>query len=472
MGYRGADLDLRTSRTWSATSTDLMGGFEVPATQSSQGARAHANRSGPIWVDEPLLAAANHAYEVAMAHRASEVRLEHLVHALTRVEGAAAILDSRGAHVVPLRRDSAMVIASEIPVGLAPGSGPRRSLELEETLRLASAHASHAGRPASVDDVLHVLIDLRGDHPATELLLRHLPRGSRDFWSTLGPPRAPYPGHSHFVDVTEADSLRNAAGQAFLADHGTRLSGEDTEGPPLLEEVNGRLGEIERALQPIKDRLDVIEEAVLAREGDGALVERLSALGRLLQEERVERSNALGSLTAEVRSLAGALGYVSPDGETHQTVFAERLQGLAADLEQHRIELGTSLGDRIAAIEKSLEAQADKVSESHNAYCEELAEVHEALMKLNTNQHTLAGSIEQLRSNEAGELHIVNARIGMVLKDGADRQQLLEQMRADLEKLTGSASAKKSKRWDFSQWLFGTDDWVRASWQKHVKRKA
>lgn len=475
MGYRGADLDLRTARTWSATSTDLMGGFEIPTTP---GGRSHAHRGGPIWVDETVLAAANHAYEVALAHRSAEVRLEHLLHALTRVEAAAAALDARGLHVVPLRRDSAMVIASEIPVGLSGSAGgPRRSLELEDTLRLASAHAAHAGRAACVDDILHVLVDLRTDHPAAELLLRHLPRGARDFWSSLGP-RSPYAGPSHFVDVAEQDGLRNSAGQAFLPDHGGRHDAElsAAEQPELLQELNGRLGEIERALQPIKERLDVIEEAVLARDGDSPVVERLSALGRHLEEERVERSNALHTLTAEVKSLTGAL---SSDGESsQQTVFAERLQGLAADLEQHRIDLGTSLGDRISAIEKVLEAQADKISEAHNAYADELAEVHEALMKLNTNQHTLAGSIEQLRSSESGALHVMNARIGAVHEDGAKRQQLLEQLCADVEILARASVAeleapkKSARNWNFSQWLFGTDDWIRASWEKHMKRKA
>jgi hypothetical protein len=471
MGYRGADLDLRTARTWSATSTDLMGGFEIPTTP---GGRGHTHRGGPIWVDETVLAAANHAFEVALAHRSAEVRLEHLLHALTRVEGAATALDARGVHVVPLRRDSTMVIASEIPVGLSGSSGgPRRSLELEETLRLASAHAAHAGRPACVDDILHVLVDLRPDHPAAELLLRHLPRGARDFWSSLGP-RSSYPGPSHFVDMAEQEGLRNSAGQAFLPDRAGRRDDDvsDVEEPQLLQEVNGRLGEIERALQPIKERLDIIEEAVLARDGDSVVVERLSALGRHLQEERVERTNALESLTAEIKSLATALG---SDGGSQQTVFAERLQGLAADLEQHRIDLGTSLGDRISVIEKALEAQAEKISEAHDAYGDELAEVHEALMKLNTNQHTLAGSIEQLRNNESGELHIINARIGSVHQDGAKRQQLLEQLCADVEILARASvePAKKSVRqWNFSQWLFGTDDWIRASWEKHMKRKA
>lgn len=475
MGYRGADLDLRTSRTWSAGSTDFTGGFEVPATQAPHGARGHGHGSGPIWVDETVLAAANHAFEVALGHRAGEVRLEHLLHALTRVEAAAAALDARGVRVLPLRRDSAVVIASEIPVGLSPGNpSPRRSLELEDTLRLASAHAGHAGRPAGVDDVLHVLVDLRSDHPATELLLRHLPRGARDFWSSLGPARAPYPEHSQFVDVAEPETLRNSAGQAYLADPGNRVGEGGGADVPILQEIHGRLGEIERALQPMKDRLDVIEEAVLTRESEGSLVERLSALGRLLQEERVERTNALTTLTGEVKSLAGAMGLEGANGSVHQTALAERLQGLAADLEQHRIELGTSLGDRITAIEKALEAQADKVSDSHNAYCEELAEVHEALMKLNTNQHTLAGSIEQLRSDESNELVAIKARVGAVQEDGAKRLQMLERLASDVEMLGGTARTERragSARGKFGKWLFGTDDWIKASWTKRVKPK-
>jgi ATP-dependent Clp protease ATP-binding subunit ClpA len=126
-----------------------MSGFEVPAA-APQAAHPQS-RTSPIWVDETVLAAANQAFEMAQAHGSREVRLEHLLHALTRIEGGAATLELRGVRVVPLRRDSAMLIASEVPVGLPSGGGPpRRSHELEETLRLAAAHASHAGRPASV----------------------------------------------------------------------------------------------------------------------------------------------------------------------------------------------------------------------------------------------------------------------------------------------------------------------------------
>jgi hypothetical protein len=212
-----------------------MTGFEIPTGGSQRGARANSHHGGPIWVDETVLAAANHAFEVALAHGAREVRLEHLLHALTRIEPAAATLELRGVRVVPLRRDSAVYIASDIPVS-GTGAAPRRSHELEEALRLSAAHAAHAGRPAGVDDVLHVLVDLRSDHPAGDLLLRHLARGSRDFWSPLG--RAPYGGPAHLVDMSEGERVRSAPGAAYLAG-GQRLP-DDSAGAEVLERLSAR----------------------------------------------------------------------------------------------------------------------------------------------------------------------------------------------------------------------------------------
>jgi len=100
---------------------------------------------------------------------------------------------------------------------------------------------------------------------------------------------------------------------------------------------------------------------------------------------------------------------------------------------------------------------------------EELAEVHEALMKLNLNQHTLAGSIEQWRSNDAGEIHLINARIGALQEDGARRLQMLERLCTDMEAMSGSFPGEKAPRRGFRYWLFGTDDWIKASWRPRSK---
>jgi hypothetical protein len=488
MGYRGADLDLRTARTWSATSTDIMSGFDGPAPAQT----AHGHGAGPIWVDETLLACANHAYDVAVAHRAGDVRLEHLLHALTRIEGAAAELEARGVRVAPLRRDSAVIIASEIPIGLMEDdAGPRRSPELEDVLRLAADHAAHASRPAGVGDVLYALIDQRSDIPGSALLLRHLPRGSRDFWSSLGSGRqqSRYASEVRLAEAAEPERLHGPAPAGQLARRAPRVEPRRPSEYTIMQGMLDRLAEIERAmsdrleavevavasatpatldLDAVAQRLEVIEDAVRPRNGAGEAVlqERLTALERSLAEERAERLDALSALSADVKALVSALGCGTTDG-SNQPSISERLQLLAADLERNRVEPGASLGDRIAAIEKVFEAQAEKAAA-------ELAEVQEALTKLNVSQQLLAGSIDQWRSNESGEMHLINARIGAVQEDGTKRLEMLERLCADMEALSQLALEDQTKdetkdetqEQGFRRWLFGTDDWIKASWMK------
>ena len=78
MAYRGHDLDLRVGR--SATSRGMLASEPAlgdPATRKA------------ILVDDTLLATCNHAYEAALFYGSREVRLDHLIYALTRVGGAA-----------------------------------------------------------------------------------------------------------------------------------------------------------------------------------------------------------------------------------------------------------------------------------------------------------------------------------------------------------------------------------------------
>ena len=85
MDYRGQDLDLRTAR-WSAASTEPSGWREAapasphPAQPTPRTRRAPIGQrtAVPIWVDDTLLACANQAFDVALAYRSAEVRLEHL----------------------------------------------------------------------------------------------------------------------------------------------------------------------------------------------------------------------------------------------------------------------------------------------------------------------------------------------------------------------------------------------------------
>jgi ClpA/ClpB-like protein len=483
MDYRGQDLDLRTSR-WSASSTEPSGWREAApptpqpvhsAPQPALAPRPTTQRSGPIWVDETLLACANHAYDVALAYRSAEVRLEHLLLAMTRVEAAAIALEARGVRVTSLRRDSAVTIAGELPATNADGNvSPRRSPELEDVLRLAASRASHAGRAANVDDVVQVLGDVGGNLPGAELIVRHFPRLNRDFWGSLGPARAaPHGGASHLLDIADAERSPNAAPMPSAAVDQT-----------LVQRIFERLAETERAfserlaalefaiaqqsspghadLSPIDNRLSAIESALHNRplgEGiaaiDPALSDRLWAIEQAFGTERSERASAITALSDEITGVRSAVRLAAQNSEQTQASITEQMQQLAS-----------GIGERIGNIEQLLDAHTQKTNEAHAAYSADLSEVHEALMKISANQHTLAGAIDNWRNNDSGEIHLINTRIGAVHEDGARRLAAIEKLCADVETLSHLVIDDKSRpRGSFKQWLFGTDDWIKASWR-------
>jgi len=511
MDYRGHDLDLRTGR-WSASSTDPATGWREVASQPAPtpSPRPSVPRSGPIWVDETLLACANHAYDVALAYRSAEVRLEHLLLALTRVEAAAGALEARGVRVVSLRRDSAVAIAGELSAA-GEGATPRRSPELEDVLRLAAARASHLGRAGSVDDVVQVLADVGGDLPGGDLIARHFPRAAREFWGGVSASRSAQHLGTHLLDVGEGErALSIAAPQPQidqeivqriferLADieraFSERLAAVEAAivRQPLpshidLAPVESRLAAMEEALarqplpgnvdlSPVENRLAAIEGTLQGRpvgEGvaaiDPALVDRLWAIEHALGTERTERASAVTALSDEITGVRSAVRLAAQNAEQAQTQLADQVQQLSAALAQHRLDLATSLGDRIVGIEQTLDTYDQKATETHAVYSAELAEVHDALMKISANQHTLAGAIDSWRNNGSGEMHLINARIGAVHEDGAKRLAALEKLCSDVDTLSQLVledRAQPRRRGSFKQWLFGTEDWIKASWRR------
>lgn len=487
MDYRGQDLDLRTSR-WSASSTEPSGWREtapppapqpVQSTPQSTAVRPVAHRPSPIWVDETLLSSANHAYDVALAYRSAEVRLEHLMLAMTRVEAAAAALEVRGVRVASLRRDSAVAIAGELPATNGDGNvTPRRSPELEDVLRLAASRAAHTGRAASVDDVVQVLGDVGGDLPGAELIVRHFPRLNRDFWGSLGPARtAPYAGASHMLDIADPERSPNTA--AVVAPMPSPMVDQT-----LVQRIFERLAETERAfserlaalelaiarqplpgntdLSSIDNRLSAIESALRNRplgEGiagiDPALSDRLWAIEQAFGTERSERASAITALSDEITGVRSAVRLAAQNGEQTQASLTEQMQQLAS-----------GIGERIGNIEQVLDAQNQRNNEAHAIYSTELSEVHDALMKISANQHTLAGALDNWRNNDSGEIHLINTRIGAVHEDGARRLAAIEKLCADVETLSHLIIDDKScPRGSFKRWLFGTEDWVKASWR-------
>ena len=590
MGYRGDDLDLRTPQSWSATTADISAAGDLAGIENGQ---RGGYRTGPIWVDDTVLACSNHAFDVALAHRAGEVRLEHLLHALTRIDAAADALEARGVRVANLRRDSATIIASEIPVGLQNGKGvPRRSEEFAEVLRLAAVNAARRNAPAGIEDLLYVLMDQRADLPGLSLLQRNIQRTAvRETIEPLPPltryvsepPRyvappasqveryvrpEPQPAPRYAPEAvrtyrsefagTPTDTIQNTRIEALEQmvralsnDLGTerqvvsnllkdlnretraarddqgrlhsgltdRLqsieqvvsqprSGSQVDGlVEQLQAIEGgleerlndmsrswtvlseRLQQLELAvrdassgsdfsadivdrikgsidLKPIAHRLDIIEEALLSREplSDNGVADRLKTL-------EGEIARALASNTASTSRMEGLLaGFDRQKSEFGGQLAGPVLERITSLMSTHANQQGavgdaiSKMADRVDAVERAVAAEIDTAAAKHQAYAKDLGEVHDALMKLNQNQHTLAGSIDQWRSESSGDLSVISNRLGTLDLDGSKPMETLNALNGQMDTLNKMMIERYHRRNRFWYWLFGTDDWIGNSW--------
>lgn len=507
MTYRGEDLDLRTPQSRG-------GSAGIPGDLTTN------RRDGPIWVDETLMACCNHAYEIALAHRAAEVRLEHLLHAMTRVDAAAQVLESQGIRELALRRETATVIASDIPVGLPNGNArPRRSDELELVLRRASQVASSHEAPASVKDVLHVMTDLEPGLRGLELLQRHLapvqpyasapapePRYAAGYdmpreavrmvpayyvnEATMPPRMAdPRPTPTDDIQNNRLDNLeqmvrglshdlaneRESFAELLQSLHSDvragrddidRVSGRidktpDGFNPELFDrtnkEINERLANFERSLET---RFDIVESALKTAGGE---VADLSPLAQRLEnmEKALLSSNGGDSADALSDKIATRLRGAFGDGNASPEIMASQVRAVITPLSKRFDDLQqafdvrqgsaasalNSLSERINDLEASL-SRVSTVSGSTLSEGE-LSQVHDALMKLNDNQHTLANAVSKWRGDT--ELRV------------NDMSTTIER----LHKVTVERYHRRNRIW---YWLFGTDDWIAASWPSQAAR--
>ncbi|MFV0367090.1 MAG: Clp protease N-terminal domain-containing protein [Hyphomicrobiaceae bacterium] len=664
MIYRGHDLDLRTP-AWRGTEparrdahnevAEREGGDDLDELYAHQ-----AEREIPIWVDETVLACCNHAFDVALAHRSAEVRVEHLLHALTRIDASASVLEHNGIRASSLRRETATVIANEIPVALGNGGfSPRRADGFEEALRLAAAHAYQRNQPVNVEDLLHVFLVLRPAIEGMDLVARHLsarrvrpeqqpatfyyqqrpsyalapaayappsePRGYEDAYEARGwrpsggfydagfehpfnaPPRRASSSRERVRPMSASHQAGLAEPQASSAPVGHTAPAQSSPPPrPVLAEQpapanspapepklvmdpmqaatdrlqNSRLDALEKMVREISgqitgqrddavrmsdglfNRLASIQALVSARPENGPAIaevdlsgvekklaemdmgrveQRLAAidLGRVEQQisaldqqfsARLSESTSnvsqkiaaleavsnlgevIGRLELIEEALLGRDGEISGDLDSRvkevaeavslqQTTLDDARAALSEDVRDVNISIteqssritstGESLGELVRAVESlrdeerntvaqvgnllssyrsDVQGYVAKTNEVHEARNTEIKEVHEALMKLNSNQHTLAGSIDKWRSDGAGDMALLAARIEELEREAARPMALLETLSANMENMHRLTVERYHRRNRFWYWLFGTDDWVAASWPSQSSR--
>ncbi|MBS0249713.1 MAG: Clp protease [Proteobacteria bacterium] len=576
MAYHGEDLDLRTSQTWAP------GEVIQPGEAALSNGKRGSLLAGPVLVDDTVLACFNQAYDIAAAHRAGEVRVEHLLNAMTRLDSSAAALEANGIRVVALKRETATIIAGDIPA--MPGSSPvspRRSDDLAEVLKFATALAARRKTAVSIDDLLQVLFDHRSEFGASELLMRFVARAEPLPPLTRSEPRYAPPRYA--VDYgrplyrneylgTQTDAMQNsriesleqavrALGQdlsnerhvianlmrdfardtvahqddqgrthAVLIDRIGSLESAFREGgtsTPAGVDTSGlvaKLGDIEAALElrlqemsqswsvlstrlqeleatikqrpvsleagagledinqvidlkPISDRLDIIEEAVLGNNHSGfvELGDRLSRLedsvGQVLAtptgdgrtDEIIGGIDRIHGLWGNVEGLSGNIEGLNAKVAT----LSGNIDGLAGRFDTHAgslTELVTDLSERVKGAENAIAAEIDTAAAKHQAYTQDLTEVHEALLKVNQNQHTLAGAMDQWRADSANDVAAIMNRLGEIDRDTALPAETLGALNTHMDQMNKFIIERYHRRHRFMYWLFGTDDWISASW--------
>lgn len=530
MAYRGEDLDLRTPQGWGPSGRESYAPSSDPAPQPNWWTRStiyQGGRADPIWIDDTVMACCNRAYDLAIAHRAAEVRIEHLLHAMTLVEPAAAILDERGVSVVALRRESGAIITGDIAIGTTNGGGPRKSAELEEALRLAADRAYPRRTPVTVDDMLVTIFDMTRDRPGVQLLYRHAAQ-----WTPPPEPRerVRVAAGSHYTGDSVRHFRAGPAGEAlpvarFFPSAERTLDERVTRG----EQIGDRLGAVERNLEhrldelqritsTAADRMLALEEAATKPHAPAipddvaARLEHLSGLDGKLDAVELKLAKVLdrlvgleklidarpatvdlSALDARLQSLENKAG----DAGLKLNVVAEALPAVRSAIEQRVNELAQSLpmslstsltgqlGDlgagadkldgHVSELKQAVAAAGAQAADSISDNARSLSEVHEALLKLNANQQTIAASVDQWRLDAAGDLGVISNRIEALERGQSRPVQMLDTLSAQLQALIRPApaaqpsrGAREGGRNRFLVWLFGTDEVWSAGWRPRL----
>jgi hypothetical protein len=389
---------LRSSRSWPGREPGIddngvNGGWSHPGRSASE----------PIPVDDQVEACCNSAYDAAQFHGAAEVRLEHLLHAMTRTRAAAELMEQLGVSSGQVRQETAVAIASVAPSHGA-SSTPRTSAEMEEILRRAAAFAGERKASATVADLLRALLGLGRKAPAAQYLMR-----------AAADPSA----------LERWRDERRDGPQTLSADAAIRAAAR----PNLAEALFKRLDTMEavlRALQTeIADDRKAITEALAQRfdplptgrcradagrrertgepnqRDDGSLNERLSAIDKLPGSEN------FGYMGARLVLIEKQLN----------TQGKEVAEAVSNALLEHLVKAdndgGEALGhnDRLGTLEASIESHLQRSDEAAKTHEHSLAEIYEALVKLGTNQQTLASNLNTWRVESSGDVSIISNRL-------------------------------------------------------------
>ncbi len=348
--------------------------------------------------DDIVLACCHHAHEVARAHGAREVMLEHLVHAMARVLPAATVLEDRGIHVEALRRESAQVLASEIPVENNVQLGQlKASRDFNTVMFLAAAGASHRDEKATgVRDVLDALLKYDPRSRAVRLIRKHAAgdlEAAPDPMLEMRSAMERYTSEMREVRLLAADIKTSQASQGIAVQNAIDL----------------RLSQLERAVSSLAgdtsvagdrysmaERVRSIAEAVTAQRTDTAalqrmlteglpaqnggkqvttaideriaamqridtgLVERFRTFEKLLETQLTSMTQGLGKLGERLTLVEDLMTGDPLDGSSVHSLLDEHVKVVQKNMDAQRLDMQRIeglVGDRMKSVERLLEGQ-------------------------------------------------------------------------------------------------------------------
>ena len=429
--------------------------------------------------DSVVDACVDHAHAVARVHGAPEVMLEHLVHALARVPEAAGVLEELGLDVDTIRRESAAIIAADIPVG---EHDSKRELyvsnEFTAVLHLAAANASRQGEAEiSVWDLVEAISGFDDGLAAVRLLNQGASSSSSRHNTARrdGEPRrrdraryertdrnrpAQQFASSSFVSNVASDELLQQ-GLAAIETALHRQSAPQVQSDPRLDEkfelldarMSGLLDHRDREINDLKELiasigggreseqtravhadLIALREAVEMRDkqdNSRALHAELAEL-REAVEMREKQDNSR-TLHAEIASLRASLD--SRDNELRDATahLGHRLDAVKEDVGLIAADPQAGLRDEIRALSERIDGSGSK----------EVANLSTSFNKRFVNMETLfdtrQGEMVGLHSNLGKGVDEQGARLRGLearLKDEHDQtQDELRAIRGFLEKI-------------------------------------
>lgn len=381
-----------TTRYDDATSRQAGAKYELPATGHETlepeapiaGSLAPVRRTGssyrPAYLgeDDTVLACCHHAHEVAKAHGAREVMLEHLVHALARVNDAAAILDDRGIHVDALRRESAAVVYGEIPVeNTTIVAQLRAAKEFNVVMYIAAASAARRDeRATSVRDVLDALLAFDPKSRAVRLLRRHA--SGPDIEEQLDPLHEVRGTLERYS--TEVRELRLAVAElrnAHLSSSSSALNLVDDRMRGMERSINSLFGDANGDRMTLVERVKSLHDTVISQRSDArALADKIQIFERSLgaglgTEGMVERLRGIEKMIADqspasldaIADRLEALDGKIVESTKYENVLIERLKAFEKTIEAQLVNSQRGwggIGDRLAAMEKTVTAERDE----------------------------------------------------------------------------------------------------------------